>query len=535
MSVIAVLIGGIGIFTANNEEAEIRDMYEHVVLPMREVARIRRLVVDNAGQMFRAFQHNPAVEYSKLHEHPISEHLDLITKNLAWMDETFASLHQHLPEGTEETRLLQEIEVSYKKYVDSVMQPTMTAMLAGNYSQETVSTFLKGNRAFEKTLNPMMKNLAETQEKTAKAGYELALEQSRKALQNSIILIVVSVGCGLFFGLNIIISITRPLNEMQTAMLRAANEDDFTGEVVVKSTDEIGATATAFNGLMGTLRKTLGEIRGNTIQIDDATGSLENAAKQAAIASNDSSESASSMAASIEQMSVSISSVSESTREALEVAKTAGKHSETGGVVISNAIQDMENIAQQVRNVGATISILGEQSDKISAIVQVIKDVADQTNLLALNAAIEAARAGEAGRGFAVVADEVRKLAERTTKATGEIGQMISAIQDTSSQAVNSMDTTIDSLQRGSGQAATAGQAILAIQESNQRVVEVMNDINNAMGEQGAASLSIAQRVEKVAQAAEENSTTVGVTADTAQDIHRFSRAMRSNVERFRI
>ncbi len=231
----------------------------------------------------------------------------------------------------------------------------------------------------------------------------------------------------------------------------------------------------------------------------------------------------------------SITSVSDSTKEAVAIAKAAGEHSETGGKVIAHAIDDMAQTAEQVRGVGGTITSLGEHSDKISSVVQVIKDVADQTNLLALNAAIEAARAGEAGRGFAVVADEVRKLAERTTQATGEIGQMISAIQGSAKTAVSSMNAIIDRLQTSSELASQAGEAITAIQKSNADVVGVVREINTAMAEQGAASQDIAQRVERVAQASEQSSSSVKVSSDAAKSIHELSMEMRRNVEKFKV
>jgi methyl-accepting chemotaxis protein len=185
--------------------------------------------------------------------------------------------------------------------------------------------------------------------------------------------------------------------------------------------------------------------------------------------------------------------------------------------------------------VGETISELGQHSDRISSVVQVIKEVADQTNLLALNAAIEAARAGEQGRGFAVVADEVRKLAERTTKATGEIAGMINDIQSRSKSAVAAMENTIGRLENGSELASKAGQAIEAIRSANNEVQRVFSDINEAMHEQGAASYDIAQKVERVAQASEQSSISVGVSADEAANIRNLTNDMRINVERFRV
>jgi methyl-accepting chemotaxis protein len=536
MTLAMLVIGGVGIYTAKSEEAKIQAMYQNTVLPMREVGRVRRLVVENTGLVFRAFQHNPAQEYAKLHDdHPLSEHLDLVKKNLKWADETFASLKTTIPAVGEESRLMQEIQAEYDAYVKSAVQPVLAALLAENFSSETMGTFLKATRAFEAKFNPAMRNFASVEEKTAQDEYHFAIAESKKGVMESLVLIGVGVLVGVFLAFVIIRSITVPLNEIQAVILRASKAHDFTGQVAVTAQDEMGVMAQAFNDLMQTLRSTLGDFRNSTARLDDASAALATSAEQASVASNETSESAAAMAASVEEMSVSITSVSDSTREALVIAQTAGEHSNTGGAVIAGAVRDMALIADQVRQVGSTITELGQHSDKISSVVQVIKDVADQTNLLALNAAIEAARAGEAGRGFAVVADEVRKLAERTTQATGEIGQMIAAIQGSARIAVDAMDTTIDNLQRGSAQAGKAGEAIVAIQESNNRVLDVVRNINDAMGEQGAASQEIAQRVERVAQASEESSTSVGVSADTAHDIHQLSMDMRRNIERFRV
>lgn len=535
MTVALLVVGGLGILAVRGAGKVMKDVYEHQTIPMREVARVRRLVVDNGSQLFRAMQHNPGTDYAKLHDHPIGMHLDTVRKNVKWLDETFVSLKKGLKAGSEELRLIGEVEGMYRGYVGSVLEPTMKEIEAGNFSAAVVGGFLKGNGAFESKLNPVMTALAEAQQAAVKKSYEDSVRLADQEVFWTSAVVLATVVGALLVSFLTIRSIARPLSNMQSVIGKAARERDFTGEVPVAANDEVGMTAKSFNELMATLRQSLREIRDNTARVDDATAALATAASEAESASAQSSESASSMAASVEELSVSITSVSDSTKEAFAIAKTAGDHSEAGGKVIADAIDDMAQTAEQLRSVGGTITSLGEHSDRISSVVQVIKDVADQTNLLALNAAIEAARAGETGRGFAVVADEVRKLAERTTQATGEIGQMVSSIQSSARTAVASMNAITDRLQNSAELASQAGVAIAAIQKSNADVVGVVNEIKTAMAEQGAAGQDIAQRVERVAQASEQSSASVRVSSEAAKNIHQLSIDMRRNVEKFRL
>ena len=234
-------------------------------------------------------------------------------------------------------------------------------------------------------------------------------------------------------------------------------------------------------------------------------------------------------------MTVSIGHVSDSAREAVEISRKSGKLSTEGGEIISKATSEMSKIEETVRHTAQAIEELGQQSNQISSIVQVIKDVADQTNLLALNAAIEAARAGEQGRGFAVVADEVRKLAERTTKATEEITQMIAAMQHSAHAAVSTMETAVDQVSGGVALANQAGSAIVQIKDGAEQVVGVVNDISSALAEQSSASNDIAAQVEKVAQMTEENSAAAAETSSAANNLQELASDMRATVSRFKI
>ena len=535
MAALLLLVGGLGFHASSSAVNELKEIYEHQTIPMRELARLRRLQIENEGHVFRAFQHNPSFEYAKLHDHPIAVHTDAIEKNLVWAEETWTSLKKNLPADSPEARQMGEIQPLYNKFIDEGLRPAIARLKAGDYSADGVGAFLQANAKYGTAMNKAFRDLTETQQQSVKAQYEAASAQSAQLRNLSIASIVIGIALALMLAFVTIRSIVGPLDHMRTVIDRAASQNDFTGSIQISGHNEIADTARAFNTMMATLRDSLNDIKQSMISVDDALQTLATSSEQAARASTSTSESAGAMAASVEQMSVSINSVSDSTNEALSIAKTAGESSETGGAVIADTVAEIGQIATLIDRVSGTITALGQSSDRISSVVQVIKDVADQTNLLALNAAIEAARAGEAGRGFAVVADEVRKLAERTTTATGEIAEMIANIQNSSRSAVDIMSDTVTQVSKGTQHAQVAGEAIVTIRESAAQVVRVVHDIADAMSEQGAASLDIARRVENVAQASEESNASVQHATLAVRNIQETSGRMRSTVERFKV
>jgi methyl-accepting chemotaxis protein len=276
-------------------------------------------------------------------------------------------------------------------------------------------------------------------------------------------------------------------------------------------------------------------LRRNAGGLAESAGELRDSSGIAARSAEHQSNSASSMAAAVEQMSVSIDQVGEHARDAHAVAQESGAASRQGGAVILKAAAGMRLIAAAVTASADTIRMLEGYSSEISAIVNVIKEIADQTNLLALNAAIEAARAGEQGRGFAVVADEVRKLAERTSSSTQQIAGMIERIQSGAQKAVVEMEASVVQVGEGVRTAQAAGDSMTGIQTGTERVTRSVDDIVLALKEQSIAAQEIAQNVEKIAQVCEENSAVAQQTAAAALRLNEMASTLRTDSGRFQV
>jgi methyl-accepting chemotaxis protein len=236
------------------------------------------------------------------------------------------------------------------------------------------------------------------------------------------------------------------------------------------------------------------------------------------------------MAASVEEWTVSITHVADSAGHASALGSEAHQATAQAFETISATIREMQQIASNLDVSSQTVLTLGEQSQRITGIVNVIKEIADQTNLLALNAAIEAARAGEQGRGFAVVADEVRKLAERTSHSTSEIAGMISGIQSESVTASSQIRAVNAQMHEGVAQVEKAGSSLSGIANQIEQAVGMIKDIASSTREQSIATQSVAQGVESIAQMAEENSGASKSNREEAGRLEALARELASSV-----
>src|SRR5581483_1396072 len=301
-------------------------------------------------------------------------------------------------------------------------------------------------------------------------------------------------------------SILRPmrmLREFNAVMAHIEKDGDLSRTITVSGDDEISTTGRAFNGLVASLRASMRTVQEQIARVKGASSKVRDEIAFVRSSATGQAEEASATSAGMEELSASVNHIADKTNETARTAGRACQEANGGEGQIQGLVAHMNRIADSVASASRTIEALGARSQEITNIVKTIKDIADQTNLLALNAAIEAARAGEQGRGFAVVADEVRKLAERSANATTEIGSMIDSIQEETARVVASMKTGGEFVQQGVGQVSQAGDAISRIGAAVREIVQLADEVAASVRQQSAASQDIAARMERIAHTVE--------------------------------
>jgi methyl-accepting chemotaxis protein len=316
-----------------------------------------------------------------------------------------------------------------------------------------------------------------------------------------------------------------------TIMQRVAN-GDLTGNV---ENAPPGSLLHALGGMVVALRQLVGEISSDANRLVGNAEQIACAADEVARSAEQQSDATSAMAAAVEELTVSSNHIADSARDTSQDSTQAVELAGQGAQRVEQASLAIKKISDTVSDASARISALEERATQVSSIANVIKDIAGQTNLLALNAAIEAARAGEQGRGFAVVADEVRKLAERTSAATTEIEQMILGIQGDTVGAVEAMDATLPEVQEGIRLAGSATESLLSIEEGARRTLGRIGEVADATREQSAASTSIAQRIEQIVNMVDETTNTTRNTALTAHQLENIAMSLKQLIGRFRV
>lgn len=360
-----------------------------------------------------------------------------------------------------------------------------------------------------------------------KTFYEKLTEQSLYVVISAIVLILLS--------LVIVGNINAPLQKLHLVMSEVQREGDLSLRVDVNQQDEIGSMALSFNSMLSSLQKVMNEVKGVASRVDESSISLSAITEQTREGMHQQKQQTEQAATAMHQMSATVQEVAQNTSLAANAAQKANTESINGKQVVLATMDSISQLASEVEKAADVIQSLEGDAKNISNVIDVIHGISEQTNLLALNAAIEAARAGEQGRGFAVVADEVRTLAQRTKDATQEIQAMIENLQLAAVNAVEVMNTGRDQADASVEQAAQAGASLESIAVAVSQITDMSIQVASSLEEQSAVAEEINRNVISIRDVADQTSDSSNYMKDTGDGLNQLSNQLLVLLNRYQV
>jgi methyl-accepting chemotaxis protein len=515
-----ILTGSVGYYSTSKVIAAARAVT--FSLQRKEVATaielgVRKQVQSASSYVFNGDQ--ASLEQYGQDKKDVVERLDELGKMLS--TEKDKGLLNKIRESTARMLRITDQEISFRRENRSY---EANDLASGPKTQETMKAFVGE-----------CKELEAWQDKLGED--ELSVEQQTESEANKVTLSLVA--SGLLLGIVIAVLIGRSITSSLVSMLRMIQKisakDLAVADVEVTSSDEIGQAEVALNSMKNTLHEMVQSIAATAEHLASASKKIAAGASQSVETARMQSDQTLQVATAMQQMSSTVHQVSEHSQKASDSSHKAAQAARLGGEVVEQTLSTMRSIADSSRTVSARIGELGKSSEEIGKIVAVIDDLADQTNLLALNAAIEAARAGEQGRGFAVVADEVRKLAERTTTATQGIGTMIASIQTETRNAVQAIELGSRDVEVGVEKTSASGAALKEIIQMSEQVGDMISQIATAATEQSSATEQVNSNVSQISSLTQGSSSAAEQTAKACAELSTMALDLQNLVNQFKL
>jgi len=406
------------------------------------------------------------------------------------------------------------------------------ALVLSHKQDEAASLMLNEALPLNQKLQEAFSAQAKFQEENVNTTYDKSMAVYARTKWTQIVAGLIAIVLGALGAFYLIRNFTTRIVRVANAMSRIA-DGDLSQQLKIYANDEIGELGRSINRMQSSVGQMIASINDTASQVASSANMLCVVSEQSVSNAEEIANQTGTIATASEEMAATSNEIAQNCGTAAESSRQGSDLASEGASVVQVTVAGMNRIAERVKETATTLEGLGSRSDQIGEIVGTIEDIADQTNLLALNAAIEAARAGEQGRGFAVVADEVRALAERTTKATKEIAQMIRAIQNETKGAVNSMEEGVAEVERGTNDAAKSGTALEQILSQISAVSMEINQIATAAEQQTATTSEITNNIMMITEVVKMNAGCSNDAAGAARDLVTHAEELQLMVKRF--
>lgn len=517
-------MGGVGYWSLNSMTGALRELFEQRFNQVLLVKGLESGLLQTHADAYSLFTALDGLAANK-----VSTRVASIDASIARIATQVQAMQTADNISDADKQLLAEIASGLQKYrkaVSTALDMASVDPAMGRSGMQTADDVFKD-------VSRAVSQAVDGQTEAARERYELAENSAREAqwvtLGTLLASIILAIGISYYMAR----SIVGPMTEAVKVAERVA-DGDLSLNITSRSNDELGHLLSALARMQNSLRVVIGEVQNSSRNVEGAAHAMSDVIGGVASSVGEQSESLSGIAAMVENLTESVWNAAERTEAVVKVAHETSETATLGRDRVLHAADEVRKIVSTVDGTAASMTTLVQSAEEISGFANVIHEIADQTNLLALNAAIEAARAGEQGRGFAVVADEVRKLAEKTALATSQIQKMIELVQRQAREAADEMGVAKARVESGVTEVEGLREPLKALDEGAHQSLDNLRELSEVARQQSSSASEIAQTVERIANASESNSAAVERGRDAATELAALARALLHSVERFR-